>query len=65
MTTATAALPVAPEFHGRSSLAALLRGLGLMALCTALTGGFLAEVWSAPATPPSSAAASAPVAGHV
>jgi hypothetical protein len=63
--TTTIAAPIAPAFHSHSSRLALLRAACVLALCAALAGGFLAQVWSAP--PPADAAvANAPVpAGRV
>ena len=37
-----------PAFPTSSPRAVLIRGLCLLALCTALLGGFLAQVWRAP-----------------
>lgn len=38
----------APAFRTHSSLLALAKGLWIAALCTALTAGFLSQVWHAP-----------------
>ena len=63
--TTTAAAPTTPAFHSHSSRVALVRAGCVLALCAALAGGFLAEVWSAP-PPPDAAVANAPVqAGRV
>lgn len=37
-----------PSFQTTSPRAVLVRGLCLLALCTAILGGFLAHVWQAP-----------------
>ncbi|HVI73409.1 MAG TPA: hypothetical protein VM683_00365 [Anaeromyxobacteraceae bacterium] len=38
----------APAFRVHATLPALVRGLWVAALCTALTAGFLSQVWRAP-----------------
>ncbi len=48
MTSETLAIESAPNFPTHSPRAVLLFGLCLLALCTALLGGFLAHVWRAP-----------------
>jgi hypothetical protein len=48
MTSTTTAGETAPTFQSSSPRAVLLRGLCLLALCTAILGGFLAQVWHAP-----------------
>jgi hypothetical protein len=58
MTTATATYEL-PSFRTHSRFA-LLRALCVVALCAALTAGFLAQVWRAPA--PADADASAAIA---
>jgi hypothetical protein len=63
--TTARALPTAPDFHNHSSFLALFRALWVIALCAALTGGFLAQVWNAPASPDASVASAPPARGHV
>ena len=62
MTTATTT-PATPTFPTISPRAVLVRGLGLLALCTVILGLFLAEVWRAPQRPEDIRAAAA--AAHV
>jgi hypothetical protein len=57
MTTATAAIQTGPSFPTHSRPLELLRDLCVVALCAALVGGFLAQVWSAPQAPVEAAAA--------
>jgi hypothetical protein len=57
--TTTTAAPTAPAFHSHSSRLALVRAGCVLALCAALAGGFLAQVWSAP-PPQDAAVATAP-----
>ena len=52
----------APTFHVHSRFLATVRALCVVALCAALTAGFLAQVWRAPERPTSELDARAAVA---
>ena len=43
-----------PTFRVHATAPAFVRGLWVVALCAALVGGFLVEVWHAPAGPAAS-----------
>lgn len=58
MTSATISGDV-PSFRTHSRFAGLLRDLAVVALCAAIVGGFLAQVWSPPEPVLSAAATSA------
>ncbi len=57
-------IQAAPSFHTSSPLAVLVRGLCLLALCTAILGGFLAHVWRAPQVDEDARAAAAAASEH-
>lgn len=46
--------PSLPTFRVHATAPAFVRGLWVVALCAALVGGFLREVWHAPAGPDTS-----------